>query len=147
MRVLAVLFTITPTLANAGTTSVLNSKLEQTINAVRSAESPTDQIRSAQHLAELTKGVAPSSVYDSTISDITSLLDMPEDAVRGWVAAALGHLGRRAKVAAPKLLALLPEADCLQGDLTSAASIRPALKRMGIEPPPAPTYSDCHKAK
>jgi len=136
-----------PDIANAGTNSMLNSKLEQTVQAVRSAGSPMEQIKSAQHLAELTKGVAPSSVSDATVSDITSLLDMPEDAVRGWVAAALGHLGRRAKLAVPKLLALLPEADCMQGDLTSAASIRPALKRMGVEPPPAPTYSDCQKRR
>lgn len=126
---------------------MLNSELEQTVRTVKSAESLVEQIKAAQHLAELTKGVAPSSVDSATISDIASLLDMPEDAVRGWVAAALGHLGHRAKVAAPKLLALLPEADCMQGDLTSAASIRPALKRMGVEPPPAPTYNECQKAK
>jgi len=141
------LIAVMPEAANAGTKPMLNSKLEETVRAVKSAGSPMEQIRAAQHLAELTKGVPALSVDDATVSDITSLLDMPEDAVRGWVAAALGHLGRRAKVAAPKLLALLPEADCMQGDLTSAASIRPALKRMGVEPPPAPTYSDCQKAK
>jgi HEAT repeat protein len=90
----------------------------------------------AEHLAELTRGINPKSVDDKTVADMVSLLDAPDDSVRAWVAAALGHLGRRAKVAVPKLLALLPEADCLQGDLTSAASIRPALSRMGVKPPP-----------
>lgn len=144
---LVILLVAMPTLANPGTNSMLNSKLERAVRTVRSAGSPMEQTRAAQHLAELTKGVKPSSVDDTTISDMTSLLDMQEDAVRGWIAAALGHLGRRGRVAVPKLLALLPEADCLQGDLTSAASIRPALKRMGVEPPPAPTFSDCQKTK
>ncbi|MGC8724907.1 MAG: hypothetical protein ACP5VF_13715, partial [Acidobacteriota bacterium] len=56
--------------------------------------------------------------------------------VRMWVAGTLGMMGPRAKAAAPKLLALLPAADCEKGDLTSSATIRPALELMGVKPPP-----------
>jgi len=122
--------------ANAAGDRMLNTKLEETIAKVRIEESLTARTDAAEHLAELTRGVNPKSVYDKTVADMVSLLDAPDDSVRAWVAAALGNLGRRAKVAVPKLLALLPEADCLQGDLTSAASIRPALRRMGVKPPP-----------
>jgi len=69
---------------------------------------------------------------------MVSLLETEEDSVRAWVAASLGHLGLRAKVAVPKLLKLLPEVDCLRGSLTSAPFIRVALKRMGKTPPPPP---------
>jgi len=71
---------------------------------------------------------------------MVSLLETEEDSVRAWVAASLGHLGLRAKVAVPKLLKLLPEVDGLRGSLTSAPFIRVALKRMGEKPPPPP---DC----
>jgi hypothetical protein len=47
-------------------------------------------------------------------------------------------------VAAPKLLRILPEVDCLQVSLSSAPSIRVALKRMGVNVPPPP---DCKKSK
>jgi hypothetical protein len=123
----------------------LNAQLEETITKVRTEKSLMARIDQAEHLAELTHGVNPKSVDDQTVGDMVSLLDDPDDAVRLWVAGALGHLGRRAKVAAPKLLALLPEADCLQGDLTSAAAIRPALKRMGVKPPPPPSPQECAK--
>jgi hypothetical protein len=102
----------------------------------------------AAELPHLTRKVSPSSVSDSTVHDLVSLLDDSDDVVRLFAAAALGNLGRRAKVAVPKLLALLPETDCLDGDLTSARSIRPALKRMGVNKlPPRLSYNDCHKPK
>ena len=72
------------------------------------------------------------------MADITSLLDSPDDSVRFWVAAALGNLGPAAKAAAPKLLAMLPKADCINGAITSASGIRYALTKMGIKPPPPP---------
>jgi len=144
--VLALLFLRSRT-GHAATDPTLNAKLEDAIANVRSGDSRMTRTEAAEHLAELTRRVKPNSVDDKTVADMVSLLDIPDDSVRGWTAAALGHLGRRAKAAAPKLLALLAIVDCLEGDLTSAASIRPALERMGVKPPPAPSYNDCHKPK
>jgi hypothetical protein len=116
---------------------VIKARLEETIAKVREEKPSLARTAEAEHLAELTHRIKPASVDDATVADMVSLLGIPDDSVRGWVAAALGNLESRAKeVAAPKLLALLPEADCLQGDLTSAASIRPALRRMGVKSPP-----------
>jgi hypothetical protein len=145
--ILFALMFIMGSMGHAATDPVLNARLEEAVAKVRSGDSPTTRTEAAEHLAELTHRVKPNSVDDKTIADIVSLLDIPDDSVRAWTAAALGHLGRRAKVAAPKLLALLAEVDCLEGDLTSAASIRPALERMGVTPPPEPSYSGCHKPK
>ena len=121
---------------NAAADPSLSAKLQETIAKVRAEKSLIARTEAAEHLADLTHGSNPASVDDKTVADMVSLLDAPDDSVRAWVAAALGNLGSRAKVAVPKLLALLPEADCLQGDVTSAASIRPALRRMGAKPPP-----------
>lgn len=132
-------------IVHASTDTVLNANLEESIAKVRASDSAVARAETAEHLAEVTARVKPNSVDDKTIADMVSLLDIPDDSVRGWTAAALGHLGGRANVAVPKLLALLAEVDCFEGDLTSAAFIRPALKRMGVKPPPEPTYNDCHK--
>lgn len=145
LRSVAILMLLFPMETVGSTDQVLNAKLEETIARVRADPSPMGRTEAAEHLADLTHGVKQDSVDDKTIADMISLLDIPDDSVRAWTAAALGQLGRRAKAAAPKLLALLAEVDCLQGDLTSAAAIRPALKRMGVKPPPEPSYSDCQK--
>jgi hypothetical protein len=132
--------------ADAGVDPALNAKLVDTIATVRAMTPSRARFDAAEQLAVLTNKVRPASVSDSTVNDLVSLLDDSDDVVRMFAAAALGHLGRRAKVAVPKLLALLPEADCLDGPVTSARSIRPALKRMGVEKlPPRPSYNDCHK--
>jgi hypothetical protein len=114
----------------------LNRKLEETIAKVRAERLLERRIDIAEHLAELTLGMDPNSVNDKTVADMVSLLDDPDPGVRGWVATALGLLGPRAKVAVPKLLALLPQADCEQGSLTTGNVIRLALERMGVEQPP-----------
>jgi hypothetical protein len=134
-------------MAQAATDTALNRKIERAIAKIRAAQSAGTQAEEAARLAELTRQINPASVGDRTVADMISLLDLPNDSVRAWAAAALGNLGRRAKAAVPKLLALLAEVDCSRGDLTSAASIRPALRRIGAKPPPAPSYDDCHKAK
>ena len=115
---------------------MINSTLEKAIATVKNEKSLDARADAAEHLACLVQGIAPETVDDKTIEDMVSLLDDPADAVRSWVAAALGQLGPRAKVAVPKLLELLPAADCDMGDLTSAAAIRPALEKMGVKPPP-----------
>jgi hypothetical protein len=113
-------------------------ELLETMAKVRNGRTSTSRTEAAQHLATLTHGINPHKVNDTTLAEMVSLLETEEDSVRAWVAAALGHLGPRAKVAVPRLLKLLPEVDCLQGSLTSAPFIRVALKRMGETPPPPP---------
>src|SRR5690348_6046485 len=100
----------------------LDSRLQATMAAVRSAKSPNARMDAAEQLADLTHKARPGSVTDSTVADLIDLLDDPSDSVRMFAAAALGNL--KAKAAIPKLSALLPAADCLEGPVTSARSIR-----------------------
>jgi hypothetical protein len=123
----------------------LNSKLQAAIASVHSAKSARARHDAAEQLLILTSKSHPATVTDSTVADLIGLLDEPDDSVRAFVAGALGNL--HAKAAIPKLLALLPTVDCLEGTLTSARPIRSALERMGVKPPPAPSYDDCHKPK
>src|SRR6185436_19362143 len=113
-------------------------QLSETMAKIRTGKTGTARIEAAEHLATLTRGINSQKVDETTFAEMVSLLDTQEDSVRAWVAASLGHLGPRAKVAVPKLLKLLPEVDCLRGSLTSAPFLRVALKRMGEIPPPPP---------
>jgi hypothetical protein len=124
----------------------IKRQLLETIEEVRNRKDVTSRTEAAEHLATMTRGINPRKVDDTTLAEMVSLLETKEDSVRAWVAASLGHLGPRAKVAVPRLLKLLPEADCLQGSLTSAPFIRVALKRMGKTPPPPPNC-DAEKKK
>jgi hypothetical protein len=141
---IALLFSITAPVRSQ-TEKQFDSKLQAAIAAVRSAKSPNARYDAAERLPALTSKSHPGSVTDSTVADLIALLDDPDDSVRAFAAGALGNL--HAKAAIPKLLALLPTADCLEGTLTSARPIRSALERMGVKPPPAPSYNDCHKPK
>jgi hypothetical protein len=120
-------------------------QITETITKVRTGDSLTARTDAAQHLATLMQKADPKTVDDKTLASMVSLLDTPEDSVRAWVAGALGALGPRAISAAPALLKLLPEADCVQGDLTSAGAIRVALKRIGVKPPPPQTCGTAAK--
>jgi hypothetical protein len=113
-------------------------QLTETMAKIRSGKTPVARDEAAEHLAKLTRGINPNKVDDKTIADIASLLDGSADSVRYWLAASLGNLGPRARMAAPKLLEVLAEVDCLRGDKTSASGIRFALTQMGITPPPLP---------
>jgi hypothetical protein len=90
------------------------------------------------HLAHLIRRAQPNRVDDRTIADVEFLLDSPDDYIRFWAATSLGELGPRAKIAAPKLLELLPVVDCLDGAITAASAIRFALKRIGTRAPRPP---------
>ena len=116
----------------------LKRQLSETMAKVRNGKTLTSRTEAAEHLATLTRGTNPHKIDDTTLAEMVSLLETEEDSVRAWVAASLGHLGPRAKLAVPRLLKLLPEVDCLRGSLTSAPFIRVALKRMGAKPPPPP---------
>lgn len=132
----AVLATSQIGIANPKADAALMNELTQTIAKVRTAESLAARTEAAEHLSHLTTRIKPKRVDDKTLADLESLLDTSEDPVRLWVAASLGNLGPRARGAAPKLLKILPEVDCLEVSLSSAPVIRVALKRMGVTPPP-----------
>jgi len=118
---------------------MLMRQLKETIEKVRTGvPSSMARAKAAEHLADLTRKIDPKIVDDKTLADLVSLLDTPDDSVRGSVAAALGHLGPRAKSAIPMLLKILPEVDCQYMGLTSAPAIRIAISRMGEKPPPRP---------
>jgi hypothetical protein len=121
----------------------LAEDLAKTIAEVRTAATPTICSEAAEHLAQLTRKIDPKKVDDKAIADMVSLLDLPVG--RYWVAVSLGNLGRRAKVAVPKLLELLPEEDCAHVDRSASGGIRWALKKMGIKPPPFPTCGTTRK--
>lgn len=121
------------------TGGAVSKKLVETIVSIQTGGTLTIRTNAAKHLSDLTRSIDPAEVDDPTLKELVSLLSTNEDSVRFFVAASLGHVGPRAKVAVLVLLKLLPEVDCLHGDLTSAPAIRLALKRMGETPPPQPS--------
>ncbi|HXM05618.1 MAG TPA: HEAT repeat domain-containing protein [Chthoniobacterales bacterium] len=128
---------ILPLYGNTTSHTRLLNEVRETVAMVQTTDGPSmARTNAAEHLADLTRKMNPKDIDDKTLAELVSLLDTPDDSVRAWVAAAIGNLGSRARTAGPALLKLLPETDCLQGDLTSAAVIRPALKRIGVKPPP-----------
>lgn len=118
-------------------------EIQETISDVRKISGPAKPgANAAEHLSQLTEKIDPKKVDDKTLDDMVSLLDTSNDFVRFWVAAALGHLGPRARVAVPALLKVIHETDCLElKEMTSAGAARVALKRIGVTPPP----KDCEK--
>ena len=125
-------------IAQASEEPALMKQIKETIAKVRSEKTVDARTDAAEHLAGLTQKISSKEVTEALVTDITSLLDSPDDSVRYEVAMALGNLGSAAKAAVPKLLELLPKADCINGAITSASGIRYALIKMGIKPPPPP---------
>lgn len=114
------------------------AQMQHTMDCVKAFNTVDQRTAAAEHLAGLAEKISRNEITEQTIADLISLLDSPDDSVRYWVATSLGHLGPYAKAAIPKLQALLPKADCLNGAITSASGIRYALKQMGVTPPPPP---------
>ncbi len=112
-------------------------QLTDNIERVRTAATSNSRDDAAQKLAKLTRKTDPKKVDDKTLAAIIDLLDIPD--ARYWVAVSLGNLGSRAKVAIPKLQALLAEEDRRKVEKSDADGIRFALSRMGVTPPP-PNY-------
>ena len=125
-------------MARASGGPALMEQIKETMAKVRSDKTVDARTDAAEHLASLTRKISSKEVTETLVTDLTSLLDSPDDSVRYWVAWALGNLGPAAKAAVPKLEEMLPEADCLNGVITSASGIRYALVKMGIKEPPPP---------
>jgi len=131
------LFSVTLCLTLSAVVGISQAKqIEEAIVKVRSDKTVDARTEAAEHLATLTQKISGKEVTEALVTDITSLLDSPDDSVRYWVATSLGNLGPAAKAAVPKLEAMLPQADCINGTITSASGIRYALTKMGIKPPP-----------
>lgn len=120
---------------SAATKPSLAAEITQQIQDVKSGSTPSAREGAAQNLAKLTRGKNLGGIDESQIVEIAALLDSPDDTVRTWVAACLGHFGSRAKFAVPKLEEILAETDCSFGP-SSAATIRPALRKIGVVVPP-----------
>lgn len=125
-----------PGIAKAKARPDINQELQSTMAKVRKAKTTTARSDAAEHLVALIDDRDCSDVTDQTIQSLISLLDMPDDIVRTWVAAVLGQIGPRAKGAVPKLLTILAEVECENLDFSSAATIPIALGKMGVTPPP-----------
>jgi hypothetical protein len=119
------------------TASVPNSKqrIIRAIELVRSAKGANAKVDAAQQLRNLVLATEANSVDDGTIHSVASLLDFNNEAIRYWIAEALGHFGARAKFAAPKLQAILSERECVVAETSSASMVRKTLENIG-EPAP-----------
>jgi HEAT repeat protein len=127
-----------PGIARASGGSALVEQIKGAMAKAQSAKTLDARTEAAAHLASLTREISSKEVTETLVTDLTSLLDSPDDSVRYWVATALGNLGPIAKAAVPKLEEMLPKSDCINGVITSANGIRYALIKMGIKPPPPP---------
>ncbi|GAO38347.1 hypothetical protein SCH01S_14_00110 [Sphingomonas changbaiensis NBRC 104936] len=121
-----------------GKTLSISSAAEQ----VRISATMNERVEAARDLAILTSRMNRADVSEDDVALLISMLDTKDDAVRFWVAAALGNLGPSATAAVPKLQMLLPETDCLDGAVTSAAAIRGALRKIGAE---VPSEAQCER--
>jgi hypothetical protein len=120
---------------SAGAESSIDERLRSTIAAVRRAKTVSRRLEAAEHLVVLTDKCDCSAVTDDTIHSLVSLLDIDDDGVQMWVAAALGDFGIRAKEAVPKLLSIYSVSACLVLDRGSPATIPIALAKMGVTAP------------
>jgi hypothetical protein len=113
----------------------LQTQISETIQNVKTGKTATIRADAARHLTEITHRKNLNAVDDATLSTLASLLDSHEIPVVVWVAACLGDFGQRARFAVPKLEKILVETDCDRG-ISPRMSIEPALKRIGVKPPP-----------
>lgn len=114
-----------------------DSYVKISIREIADAQSRRAKIERAQ---ELTRWVGrhPNDVSGTDVGALANLLSDPDDVVRGWIAAALGLLGHKAKSAVPQLRQALLERPCANQPATSASAIRLALSRIGAQPINAP---------
>lgn len=131
---------LTGALAASDTKRVSSQLLLNAISRVRMDTTTSGRSEAAKNIADMVSNANLKKVDDATLHELASLLDSPDEMVRFWVALALGNFGKRATFAIPKLLELLPAADCERVSLNSSSAIRGALPRIGKKAPP---YPDC----
>jgi hypothetical protein len=115
--------------------STIDHQFRSAIAKVRRTKTAVGRLDAAEHLAALTVNCDCGAVTDATIHSIVSLLNINDDGVRMWVAAALGDFGGRAKEAIPKLLSIYSVGACEIWDQGSPATIPIALAKMGVTAP------------
>jgi hypothetical protein len=125
----------TPSVKASAKSANIDQQLRIAVAKVRRTKSVVRRLDAAEHLAELTVNCDCGSVTDATIHSLVSLLDIDDDGVRMWVAAALGDFGGRAKEAIPKLLSIYSVSACEIHDRGSPATIPFALAKMGVTAP------------
>jgi hypothetical protein len=106
----------------------------QAIVEIRSASTSELAAQAAERFGVLTSTMRAGDINGEVGADLTSLLEIPNEALQFWVAASLANLGVKKSI--PVLLTMLPAADCETGDLTAGTGIRTALEQLGHPPPP-----------
>jgi HEAT repeat protein len=120
-------------------------RIAEDIAKVRTSDSALAREKAAMHLGYSISWLGPEQIEDGTVTELVSLLDIPDQAVRDGVATALGDFGQRARVkAAPKLRELLVPVDCRKENQDSSVVIREALERLGAKAAPAKCATDGH---
>lgn len=84
-------------IAQAGGVPALTTQIKETMAKARTDKTVDARTEAAEHLASLTRKISSKEVTEALVTDITSLLDSPDDSVRYWVATALGNLGPAAR--------------------------------------------------
>lgn len=133
--VIVVLFLILSRQIAAASVPDSRQRIVRAIELVRSAKGANAKVDAAQQLRNLVLATEANSIDDRTIHSVASLLDLNNEAIRYWIAEALGHFGARAKFAAPRLRAILSERECVVAETSSAPMVRKTLEDIG-EPAP-----------
>lgn len=138
-RLISVLILLLPSIqaiASVPSGNETNQQIARAVKKVRAAKTDGKADEASDQLANLVIKIGANRIDDEQLHNIADLLNTSNDGVRYSVAIALGCFGPRAKFAVPKLLEILKEMDCVVLDSPSTATIRPALKKIGVSPPP-----------
>jgi HEAT repeat protein len=102
------------------------------MSVLRTSHVGTEKVNEAQNISTLT-AVDSLGCGQCTqiVSELVPFLRDDNDAVRYWVAMAIGNLGHCATNAVPALIQALGEKESSSDSKNSASAIRLALKRIG----------------
>ena len=131
----AILFTFLRAPAIAAGTSNSQLRIAQDVRSVWRTKKINAKVDATKRLRGLVLATPSSEVDDQTIHSIASLLQIKNEAIRYWVAEALGHFGQRAKFAAPELIAIVNERECMIEQTSSLPRIRDTLAKIGSPVP------------
>jgi HEAT repeat protein len=100
------------------------------IDRIKTEKISKDRIDHAERVADLVAKMAHERVEEQLVQNLVECLSDKEDAVRYWIAVALGHLGPQARAAIPALEDALKQVEGVHGSKTSASGIRLAIGRI-----------------